>query len=75
MMRACVGDWLIVEGIQVGDSRRRGQIVEVQGPNGGPPYLIHWLETGRTTLFIPGADIHIEKELSQPAYRTLFAVG
>ncbi|GAB2668958.1 hypothetical protein GCM10027271_30850 [Saccharopolyspora gloriosae] len=62
-MYAEVGEWLIVEGIHLDDPRRKGQITEVRGPDGTPPYVVHWLEDGHVSLFFPGPDTHTEKAL------------
>lgn len=62
-MRAAVGEWLVVEGGHLDDHRRKGQIMEVRGPDGAPPYLVHWLEDGHTSLIFPGPDTHAEHKL------------
>lgn len=58
-MRAHPGDHLLVEGTKVGAHRRDGQIVECQGADGGPPFLVHWNDTGGESLVYPGPDAHI----------------
>jgi hypothetical protein len=64
-MRAHVGDWLVTEGVHVDVHRRKGQIMEIHGTEGEPPYLVHWLDDGHVSLFFPGPDTHIEQELPQ----------
>jgi hypothetical protein len=59
-MFARVGDELIIEGHEVGRPRRTGRIEEVRSDGGGPPYLVRWDDTGRTTLLFPGSDCRIE---------------
>ena len=59
-MFATVGDELIIEGHRIGLPRRIGKVVEARGDGGGPPYLVRWDDTGRTTLLFPGADCRIE---------------
>ena len=59
-MFATVGDELIVEGHRIGEARRVGRVEEVHGDDGGPPYLVRWDDTGRTTLLFPGPDCRIE---------------
>ena len=59
-MFAKVGDELIIEGHRVGDPRRTGRVEEVRGADGGPPYLVRWDDSGRTTLLFPGPDSRIE---------------
>jgi len=59
-MYANVGDELIIEGHRVGEPRRIGKVEEARGDDGGPPYLVKWDDTGRSTLLFPGADCRIE---------------
>jgi hypothetical protein len=58
-MKAAAGDTVIVEGTHVSSHRRQGRIVEVNDPNGAPPYLVHWTDTDSESLFFPGPDAHI----------------
>lgn len=57
-MQARVGDRLVVEGKTVETPRREGEVVEVRGENGGPPYVIRWSD-GHEGLTYPGPDAHI----------------
>ena len=61
-MRAEVGDRLVVESPNADTHRRTGVVTEVRGPEGRPPYQVHWLgsEEGRDALVYPGPDAHIE---------------
>lgn len=59
-MFANVGDQVIIEGHRIGEPRRVGEVEEVRGGDGGPPYLVLWDDTGRATLLFPGADCRIE---------------
>jgi hypothetical protein len=54
-MRAATGDQLVVRGGSVGVPDRRGEIVEVRGPDGGPPYVVRWAD-GHEGVFWPGPD-------------------
>lgn len=58
-MHAKVGDWLIVEGRNLGGVVRHGLIEEVHGTGGTPPYLVHWTDTGHRALTFPGPDAHV----------------
>ncbi|HYJ68830.1 MAG TPA: DUF1918 domain-containing protein [Nocardioidaceae bacterium] len=60
-MYAEVGDELIVDSRVVGGVRRDGEIREVRGPHGEPPYLVRWSDTGRETLVFPGPDAHVHR--------------
>ncbi len=55
-MKAAVGDQLIVHGVHVDDAAREGEILEVHGADGGPPYVVRWSDNGHETLFFPGPD-------------------
>ncbi|QNE20973.1 DUF1918 domain-containing protein [Kribbella qitaiheensis] len=58
-MKAAPGDWLMIEGTHLSDHKRLGQIVEVHGPDGSPPYLVRWDESETETLVSPTAGAHI----------------
>lgn len=58
-MRAHPGDHLLIEGTKVGAHRRDGRILECQGTEGGPPFRVHWNDTGQESLVYPGPDAHI----------------
>lgn len=53
-MRAEVGDRLIVRSLHVGEPDRDGEVLEVRGKDGAPPYLVRWSEDGHEGLFYPG---------------------
>lgn len=58
-MRAKVGDRLHVHSRVVGVDDRVGEIVDVRGENGEPPYLIRFPD-GHESLVFPGPDSVIE---------------
>ncbi|MQA85610.1 MAG: DUF1918 domain-containing protein [Streptosporangiales bacterium] len=58
-MQAAVGDRLHVHGNTVGEPDRVGEIVEVRGQEGAPPYLVRF-QDGHTSLVFPGPDAVIE---------------
>jgi hypothetical protein len=58
-MHANVGDHLLVEGHTVGEVRREGEVVEVRGEDGAPPYVVRWAD-GHEGLVYPGPDAHVE---------------
>lgn len=55
-MRAALGDRVVVPGRHVGEAERHGEVVEVRGPDGGPPYLVRW-DDGHEGLVVPGAEM------------------
>jgi len=58
-MQATVGDRVHVHGRTVGTRERLGEIVEVRGANGAPPYLVRF-QDGHESLMYPGTDCVIE---------------
>jgi hypothetical protein len=58
-MRAEIGDVLHVKGRTVGTAERQGEVIEVHGDDGAPPYLVRFTD-GHTTLVFPGVDCVVE---------------
>jgi hypothetical protein len=58
-MQATVGDRLHVHGNTVGQPDHSGEIIEVRGPGGGPPYVVRF-DDGHTGLVFPGPDAVVE---------------
>lgn len=59
-MKASVGDRIVIASDRLDRPSRDGRIIECRNADGSPPYLIEWLDTGRTALFFPGSDAHVE---------------
>ncbi len=59
-MEATVGDRIVVKSRHTGEPVHTGQIVEIHGPGGTPPYMVRWDDSGHTTLFFPGSDAAVE---------------
>ena len=59
-MHASVGDRLIVHGAHLDDPVRDGEILEVRGENGEPPYVVRWSDTGHEGFIFPGPDATIQ---------------
>ncbi|HEY5785440.1 MAG TPA: DUF1918 domain-containing protein [Microlunatus sp.] len=60
-MHANKGDHLMVEGRKIGTQSREGEIVEVRGQDGAPPYVVRWTD-GHEGLTYPGPDAHVLPE-------------
>jgi hypothetical protein len=58
-MQASAGDHLHVHARTVGQQDQIGEIVEVRGPQGAPPYLVRYPD-GHETLMYPGPDAVVE---------------
>jgi hypothetical protein len=54
-MHATVGDSLHLHGRTIGHTERTGEIIEVHGADGGPPYLVRF-DDGHQSLIFPGPD-------------------
>jgi hypothetical protein len=58
-MRAEVGDLLHVRGRTVGTQERKGEVIEVRGEDGAPPYMVRFSD-GHESLVFPGTDCVVE---------------
>jgi hypothetical protein len=63
-MQAAVGDRLHMHGNTVGEPDRIGEIVEVRGQKGGPPFLVRFSD-GNERLVFPGPDAVVEPKKSK----------
>ncbi|WP_166348637.1 DUF1918 domain-containing protein [Phytoactinopolyspora limicola] len=59
-MQANIGDHIVVGAGQQGQRGREGEVVEVQGRGGTPPYIVRWIDTGKLALYFPGRDAHVQ---------------
>ena len=59
-MRAAIGDKIVVRGHRVGEADRDAVILDVEGPDGGPPYRVRWSDDGHEGVFFPGEDASVE---------------
>jgi len=64
-VKAKVGDRLVLEGVHVGDRRRRGIILDVRSEDGSPPYVVKWLDDDHEALVFPGPDARVEQKSSK----------
>ena len=63
-MHAAQGDRIIIRGRSVETPDRHGEIVEVRGADGAPPYLVRFSE-GHESVVFPGSDFVIEHATSE----------
>jgi hypothetical protein len=59
-MNAVQGDRIVIHGRTVGSTERHGEIIEVKGANGEPPYLVRF-DDGHESVVYPGGDFAVEK--------------
>lgn len=55
-MKAAVGDRVVVASRHVAEPKREGEIREVRGPDGSPPWLVRWDGRDEESLYFPGSD-------------------
>ena len=60
VMKAQVGDQVIVASATTGAPARTGTIVELRHPDGTPPYVVRWSDTGHEAVYFPGHDGRVE---------------
>lgn len=63
-MQIAVGSRIVIHGARVGDGERHGEVLEVRGEGGAPPYLVRF-DDGHESLIFPGADCEVEHQ-AQP---------
>ena len=67
-MQAVIGDRICIHGNVVGHADRNGEIIEVHGDKGEPPYVVRF-EDGHTRLVYPGPDAVIVPAQPRPKRR------
>ena len=55
-MKAAVGDHVVVASRRVDEPAREGEVREVRGADGSPPWLVRWSGRDEETLYFPGSD-------------------
>lgn len=58
-MKASEGDRIIIKGHVLGEHDRDGEVLEVHGEDGAPPYFVRW-DDGHESLFFPGPDAAVQ---------------
>lgn len=61
-MHATVGDRIVIRSSHVDEPNRDGEILEVHGTDGTPPYVVRWSNTGHNGLYFPDADAVIHHD-------------
>lgn len=65
-MKATVGDVVVAAGAGHDHSTRNGTVVKVLGPDGAPPFMVRWSDTGDETFYFPDPSAVVEHQLSDP---------
>jgi hypothetical protein len=58
-LHAAPGDRLVIKRRHTGDPELDGEILEVLGDAGTPPYVVRW-DDGHESRVYPGADAHVQ---------------
>jgi len=67
VVQATVGDRVVVPASHVDEPVRDGEVLEVHGADGGPPWLVRWSADGHESLFFPGPDAQVHHGQEHPA--------
>lgn len=59
-VQASVGDRIVIRGHRAGEPVRDCEVLEVQGADGGPPYVVQWGDSGHRCIFFPGSDAEVQ---------------
>ena len=59
-LKAAPGDRLVIRGHHVGEHERDGEILEVLGEDGAPPYVVRWEDTGHVSHLYPSSDAYVQ---------------
>ena len=57
-MKATTGDHILVHGHKVGDQNREGEVLQVLGQRGEPPYRVRWAD-GHEGVYFPSSDCNL----------------
>jgi hypothetical protein len=66
-VEARVGDRIVVHSTHQGEPERTGEVLEVRGSAGGPPYLVRWSPDGHEALFFPSGTCSVVNPTVPPA--------
>jgi len=58
-MQATVGDQIVIHSQHVDEQVRSGEIIDVRGPDGSPPFVVRWGD-GHEALLYPGPDAEVQ---------------
>lgn len=73
-MKAQVGDRIILAGTRVDDPVRDGEVLEVKGSDGSPPYTVRWSD-GHVGLVYPGPGAVMKVESASGERKTADTQG
>ncbi len=59
-MQASIGDRIIIAACHTGDPTHDCEVLEVRGPDGKPPYVVRWGDSGHEAILYPGSDAIVQ---------------
>jgi hypothetical protein len=65
-VKAAPGDRIVIRSRILVKPVRDGEVVQVLGWGGGPPYLVRWSDEDRLVLIVPGRDAHVMRRARKP---------
>jgi hypothetical protein len=60
-MQATIGDEILIHSQHVDEQVRSGEIIDVRGPDGSPPFVVRWGD-GHEALIYPGPDAEVQPQ-------------
>ena len=69
ILRASPGDRLVVRGHHLHEPERDAEILDVQGEDGAPPYMVRWSDDGHVSRVYPSSDIYVDHLEHKPQGR------
>jgi hypothetical protein len=60
ILRAQPGDRVVIRAHHTGEAERDGEILEVLGDDGAPPYVVRWEDDGHVSRLYPGSDAYVQ---------------
>lgn len=60
VLRAMPGERLVIRSHHSGELERDGEILEVLGEDGKPPFVVRWEDDGHVSRFYPGSDAYVQ---------------
>jgi hypothetical protein len=59
-MYAHKGDRIVIRNPHLGGVVRDGEVIDVEHPDGSPPYRVRWSDNGHESFFFPGPDAYVD---------------
>ena len=68
-VRARPGDRIVIRPHRLSERPHDGEILDVLGEDGGPPYLVRWSDDRHVSRLFPGSDAFVEHLAPHPGKR------